>query len=610
MALRVAVATGNWSNPATWNGGVLPVAGDIVASNNFTVTIDQNINVDSLTNTVTSAVAETPNMTSNTTPSGIASSNDEGYGSFAWYAFANNVYQGGDASGRWITLGAVSVSTPKWLEYQFPTPKVIVFYEIRYNNASAGSTDPKDWTFEAWDGSTWVVLDTRTNQTHSTINVGYSVTNSTAYSRYRINITATIAAFQNVQINEFRMFNTTLLSNSVAGGGFILNSGVTVTTTGATGLSASSSLIDFPSNGTATINCGTGNIAKPTTSTATLYTIRVSGGGTLNVTGNISFVSSNSRTIIVNTTAGATLNFTGNINAGQAPGIETLVSCTVNIIGNIFGCTTNGPLGGVDFIANGTLNITGNVYGSTGFNNNGYGVRMGLGNLNITGNIYGSTNNAGNSDFGVFLSNIATVYITGNIYGGTSLVGAGHWGLVISSAVYLNQVGGIYSGYNIGGLSSTNVSAINILSGPFVSSEYGYFPYQVTRMHLIPSASSYIEFRDETTNGAISPGAIAPPTRMVSPASVSDGPAVENVRLGTVYALGTLIGTLNMPHPNQVTFGIAVDNTFGNAVLTAASVWDYLVSNITTENSIGMRLKNVSTPQTTGEQLEAFLRLE
>jgi hypothetical protein len=65
-----------------------------------------------------------------------------------------------------------------------------------------------------------------------------------------------------------------------------------------------------------------------------------------------------------------------------------------------------------------------------------------------------------------------------------------------------------------------------------------------------------------------------------------------------------------MPSANQVTFGIAVDNTFGNAVLTAASVWDYLVSNITVENSIGMRLKNVSTPQITGEQLEAFLRLD
>lgn len=50
MANRYAVATGNWSNPAIWDGGTLPVAGDAVRSNNFTITIDQNINVLSIRN--------------------------------------------------------------------------------------------------------------------------------------------------------------------------------------------------------------------------------------------------------------------------------------------------------------------------------------------------------------------------------------------------------------------------------------------------------------------------------------------------------------------------------------------------------------------------------
>jgi hypothetical protein len=50
MANRYAVATGNWSNPATWDGGTLPQAGDDVRPNNFIVTIDQNITVNSLTN--------------------------------------------------------------------------------------------------------------------------------------------------------------------------------------------------------------------------------------------------------------------------------------------------------------------------------------------------------------------------------------------------------------------------------------------------------------------------------------------------------------------------------------------------------------------------------
>jgi len=56
MATRWAVATGNWSNTATWNGGTLPAAGDDVHTNTFTVTIDQNINVGSLRSTAGSGI--------------------------------------------------------------------------------------------------------------------------------------------------------------------------------------------------------------------------------------------------------------------------------------------------------------------------------------------------------------------------------------------------------------------------------------------------------------------------------------------------------------------------------------------------------------------------
>ena len=45
MALRYAVANGNWSNTATWNGGTLPTAADDVYANNFTVTIDGTFTV-------------------------------------------------------------------------------------------------------------------------------------------------------------------------------------------------------------------------------------------------------------------------------------------------------------------------------------------------------------------------------------------------------------------------------------------------------------------------------------------------------------------------------------------------------------------------------------
>ena len=52
MAFRYAVATGNWSNTATWDGGTLPTAADDVFSNNFTVTIDGTFTVLSIRNTL------------------------------------------------------------------------------------------------------------------------------------------------------------------------------------------------------------------------------------------------------------------------------------------------------------------------------------------------------------------------------------------------------------------------------------------------------------------------------------------------------------------------------------------------------------------------------
>jgi hypothetical protein len=57
MANRYAIANGNWSNSAIWNGGLgLPTTADDVYPNNFTVTVDQNITVLSLRNGAASPI--------------------------------------------------------------------------------------------------------------------------------------------------------------------------------------------------------------------------------------------------------------------------------------------------------------------------------------------------------------------------------------------------------------------------------------------------------------------------------------------------------------------------------------------------------------------------
>jgi hypothetical protein len=55
MALRYAVASGNWSNPATWDGGLtIPGSGDTVRPNTYTIYIDQDITITELTNNTSS----------------------------------------------------------------------------------------------------------------------------------------------------------------------------------------------------------------------------------------------------------------------------------------------------------------------------------------------------------------------------------------------------------------------------------------------------------------------------------------------------------------------------------------------------------------------------
>jgi hypothetical protein len=46
MATRWAVASGNWSSNATWNGtSSIPSNGDTVYANGFNVTINQNVSI-------------------------------------------------------------------------------------------------------------------------------------------------------------------------------------------------------------------------------------------------------------------------------------------------------------------------------------------------------------------------------------------------------------------------------------------------------------------------------------------------------------------------------------------------------------------------------------
>lgn len=604
MALRVAVVNGNWSSTSTWYGGVLPVAGDVVASNGFTVTIDQNVNVDSITNTVVSPVSVIPIMTGYVTPSGIVSASQE-YSTPTYAAY--NAFDGSVANNfnHWLTANSAFVS-PQWVQYQFPTPKIIQAYSVQ----TTFGGPPSAWQFQGWNGSVWITLDTVTGVSSLTTPLVKTLTNTTAYSIYRLNLTAATTPSTFASVGELKMFELVADSQtSVAGGGFNLNSGVTVTCTN-TGdgiTSATGTCITYSGTGTSTINA---NILGSTTGTAGCIGVRVTGTGVLNINGNLVGyrTSSNNNIRALSIEANATVNLTGNISVPNQFTVYISSQCTFNIVGNVYVGTYNTTTTIYCAGTNAVINLTGNIYGQGGVG--GWtmtGIYLGaICTLNVTGNLIG-LNSDSRSHYLISVAANATINVVGSIQSGIN--GVSDYGEICfysTVSSYLSHTGSIIASLSGYALYSTGSGAINIFSGPFISSTSGMQPFYVTRMHYKRTIGSYFEFRDNSTNGAVPPAAGAPATRLVSPNTVVDSPLPANVRYGTVYASGSLTGTMRVPVPGAVTYGVEVDNTVGTALLSAAQVWNYLRNDISVSGSIGDRLKNCATVESTGSQIASF----
>ncbi|AUX39972.1 uncharacterized protein SOCE26_013670 [Sorangium cellulosum] len=135
--------------------------------------------------TTTSALI--PVMTSGTTPSGSAtSSGSYSSGYEAWRAFTDTF------PSLWLSN---MYTSSVWLAYEWGggISKTVSSYEIRYNNGSCcEQRGPKSWTLEGWNGSSWVVVDTVTNQTGWYTNPlrTFAVDSPGSYTRYRLHVTA------------------------------------------------------------------------------------------------------------------------------------------------------------------------------------------------------------------------------------------------------------------------------------------------------------------------------------------------------------------------------------------------------------------------------------
>jgi len=111
---------------------------------------------------------------------------------------------------------------------------------------------------------------------------------------------------------------------------------------------------------------------------------------------------------------------------------------------------------------------------------------------------------------------------------------------------------------------SPNSAAINRLSGSFINAANGYSAIYAVKYFL--NTSPIAAKTRYSLNGSSTYLDMFTADNSLGQASISD------VRFGTVYASGALIGVAYIPSAGSVAAGVPVDNTVGTATLTAANV--------------------------------------
>ncbi len=101
-----------------------------------------------------------------------------------WKAFDSGL----SGSSMWISE---TWETPAWISYNFGSNRLVTQYTLRNTNGSLTSRAPKDFQLQGWNGSSWITVDTRTNQTGwvSGTPRTYNVSTPGYFSRYRLHIT-------------------------------------------------------------------------------------------------------------------------------------------------------------------------------------------------------------------------------------------------------------------------------------------------------------------------------------------------------------------------------------------------------------------------------------
>jgi len=625
MPKRFAITTGNWSDTSTWDSGDvlgIPTSSDDVWANGSTVNINQSFIVNSLNNSGTttnttgmSAPMVTQNaipmMTSFTTPEGLAfGSSYRNAGEEPWKVFDGT-------AGSWVSNTTNSGS----IGYQFTSPKNIKRYAWRA--ADTVARNPSRWTFEGSnDNTTYTVLETVTSSLAAeAVYVSSLLANTASFSFYRMNISAVNTLNNLPVIRELEMTeSTSSASGGASGGAYNFN-----TADVSASITSTITPISLGTNNSITVTATTGtvNISAPFgefVGGAFTQLISHSGNCNLIITGSSYRAGTATNTFCINKSSTGTITIIGNLfgtlSTSNPSGINTLNSTAGNtiIIGNIAGSLTTvggsnptlvqsaGSLtvigninGGISNTTNFGINFSGTSLEITGSITGGSGTIPAAG-INITGtptiNISGSVNGA--SAVGIQSATANTTNIVGNVIGSSAAAGISYTG-----AATLTITGSLIAGTGGNAVASTSTSATTIVRGNLINTN-GVMAFNGRNLQLASGSLTTWQFTSSTGTDRT----------LYTLDQIGDQPSPSNVRTGVVYASGSLTGTMAVPPLDSVALGVPIDNTTGSAVLNptyvADEIWNQPTSTLTVSGSIGERIKNAATVQSTGAQIAAL----
>ena len=596
--IRYAVQNGAWSSGSTWDNGIVPLDDDDIYADGRTITINQNINVLRLTNFPSPSRLPgnaIPIMTSNTTPSGVAfSTSGSTSTNFPWNAFDQST----------STIWQSQVANSGSIGYQFTSGKIIKQYAF-LSYAASNIFSPRNWTFQGSnDGVSYTTIETVTAFT-TAVNTWYVrdiSSNTTSYTYYRMNITAVQTVGNQPVVPQLNMTELTSSAYSTGNSGSFISGG------------------DIQISASAQVANGFYGIHPIGSNTISFLTI--TGSHRVGITGSVAAIQggffTNRRGILISN--GGTLGVIGDlINSATAGGTGNNIAIfcstgSVTITGSILaiggGNTGASPL----YIENGTASFSGSINSITFATP----IAIGAGNAQvniITTPIINGTS-TGNMQLGLTGANTGVINYTGPVIGNNSAgigIAVGTMTINITGSVYsigaaagiastvastINVNGPITANNSAPGLSSTSTTATVRVTGPLIASQNNINPIFSPKIQLISTSTPTYTLETDTFPREVT---------FYDAAFTSSLPTQTNVRSGSTYGgSAEFSGSMSVPSPSNVRYGVPVDNITGSATLTPQDIFDYAVSALTGSNTIGSRLKNISTTQTTAATIAAF----